>query len=262
MKHILIIVLSIYCFSLTAQILNGSFENNSGPDLTNWLSTCNAVSHQIAPVGGGKWSVSVPPGNTQGCYPGFLYQKIPSAITGQPFVLSGWAYSLTFPTIGIYFGKINKGIITLLAGDTTSSTSWKLLKVQSTFNLNSGDTAIVVLSGGFTGGPEYILQSERYFDLIKLEQVSGTKDKPSASSIHIYPNPVSAETVIMSDRNFQNATIQIINANGKILKLEHHISGSTYNPRCENLPSGIYVIRITDEHQILFQKKLIVHYFD
>lgn len=259
MKLILVYILSIFYIGSYSQVLNGSFENNAGPDLSNWIWTCTAQSYQKAPIGGGNWSVSVPPGNTQGCFPGFIYQKIPTVTSGQKYLLSGWAYSLTFPYIGIYFGKINKGTITLLAGDTTSSTSWKYLSVQSSFNLSAGDTAIVVLSGGFTGGPEYILQSERYFDLIQLQQVSGTPEEKAGANILIYPNPITTETVITSDYDFQDATLQLVDINGRLINQQDHISGHSFYINRVNLKDGLYIFRIKDGKDLLIQKKIIVY---
>jgi len=115
---LLVIFGSITC---QGQIINGNFENNSNSDLSGWDWTCNASSFNDAPEGGDNWCIQVNGGNTQGCFPGYSYQRIPTITNGQTFVLSAWAYAQASPPVGIYFGKINNGTISLQAGDTTSS---------------------------------------------------------------------------------------------------------------------------------------------
>ena len=113
MKKLFLITLTV-SFILTVvrgQVLNGSFENGSNSDLSNWKWTCLAQSYNNAPTGGGNWCIKVWGGNTQGCFPGYAYQKLPTITNGQTFILSGWAYAQTAPPIGLYFGKINNGTI-------------------------------------------------------------------------------------------------------------------------------------------------------
>ena len=156
--------------TINGQILNGDFEDGLNSDLSNWEWSCFAEPDSSTPPGGEDWSIKVWGGNTQGCFPGHAYQTIPSITNGQTFQLTGWAFAQASHPVGLYLGKINSGDITLIAGDTTSSTSWTQLGIQSTFLLELGDTAIVLLSGGLAGGP---IQGYGYFDLINLQQVTG-----------------------------------------------------------------------------------------
>ena len=139
--------------TINGQILNGDFEDGLNYDLSNWEWSCFAEPDSSTPLGGGNWSIKVWGGNTQGCFPGHAYQTIPSITNGQTFQLTGWALAQGSPPAGLYLGKINSGDITLTAGVTTSSSTWTQLGVQSTFLLELGDTAIVLLSGGLAGGP-------------------------------------------------------------------------------------------------------------
>ena len=129
-KHLFILTVFLSFITARGQVLNGSFENGSSSDLSNWKWTCNAISFNNAPVGGGNWCIKVDGGNWQGCYPGYAYQKIPTITNGQTFLLSGWALAPIEPSVGLYFGKINSGIITLQAGVITNSTSWTQLSIQ------------------------------------------------------------------------------------------------------------------------------------
>jgi hypothetical protein len=250
-------LLTIY-YSVTAtygQIINGSFENGSNADLTNWEWTCLSQSSNNAPTGGGSWCILVWGGNTQGCFPGYAYQKLPAITNGQTFILSGWAYAQTSPPIGLYFGKINNGIITLQAGDTTSSTSWTPLSVQSGFSLSTGDTALVVLYGGQAGGP---VQGYGYFDLINLQEVTGINSFEQKQFMKVFPNPFSNNTVLQTDNFLHNATLIVENIFGQTVKQIKYISGPTITLFRDNLPSGMYFIQLSQDDKIIATNKIII----
>lgn len=255
MKNILFFLFSMVSCASFSQVLNGSFENSSIPDLSSWEWTCNSQSFNNAPPGGGNWSIKVFAGNGQGCFPGYAYQKIPSITNGQTFVLSGWGFAQASPMVGIYFGKINNGIITTQDGDTTSSTSWTQLSVQSSFNLSTGDTAVVVLYGGFTGGP---VQGYGYFDLVNLQQVTGIYSMEQNQSIKIFPIPFSLQTTLFSNKIFKDATLTIYNSVGKKLKQIENLSGSSIVFQRDNLPSGLYFIHLVQDDKIIAKDKLII----
>ncbi|MBK9733892.1 MAG: T9SS type A sorting domain-containing protein [Saprospiraceae bacterium] len=259
MKHLFSLFFALCYLTSFSQLLNGSFENDTTADLSHWHWTCGATSISTAPQGGGNWSISVAPGNFQGCFPGLVYQKLPSIVDGESFVLSAWAYTKINPKIGIYFGKINNGEITLLAGDTTSSMAWKQLRVESSFMLSQGDTAVVVLSGGSTSGPESLEHAERYFDLIKLEQVSAIESEKKLHGIKVYPNPFSSVTTIYSDLIFNGASLKLFNATGQIVHEEAHIYGQSYTLVRNNLPSGLYMLQVMQKGiTIGFYRLLVV----
>lgn len=241
--------------TLHGQILNGSFENGSNADLSNWEWTCLAQSYNNAPTGGGNWCIKVWGGNTQGCFPGYAYQKLPTITNGQTFILSGWAYAQTAPPIGLYFGKINSGIITLQAGDTTSSTSWTQLSIQSSFSLSTGDTALVVLNGGLAGGP---VQGYGYFDLINLQQVSGINFLEHKQTVEVFPNPFYNQTTLKTDNFFHNATLTVDNIFGQTVKQIKNISGRTVTLFRDNLPSGLYFVRLTEDNKTFYADKLVI----
>lgn len=237
------------------QILNGSFENGSNPDLSNWKWTCDAISFNNAPTGGGNSCIKVNSGNTQGDFPCYAYQKIPTITNGQTFILSGMAFAQTSPTIGLYFGKINSGIITLQAGNTINSTSWTPLTVQSSFSLSTGDTALVVLYGGLVGGP---LQGYGYFDLIKLEQVTGINSLEQKQSIKIFPNPFNNQTTLQTDNLLDNANLTVYNYSGQVVKQIKNISEQTVVLTRENFVSGLYFVRLTQDSKVISVNKLVI----
>ncbi len=257
MKKLALIV--IVFFSVTSahgQILNGSFENDSTSDLSDWQWTCLAEPFSSAPAEGGNWCIKVYGGNTQGCFPGYAYQKLPAITNGQSFVLSGWAFQQSSPTpVGIYFGTINNGTISLQSGDTTSATSWTLLSVQSGFSLSAGDTAAVVLYGGLAGGP---LQCYGFFDLINLQQITGMNDNERVQTIRIFPNPCTNQTTLQTSIPLINATLTVDNIFGQVVTQRKNINGQSVTLQLNDFPTGLYLIRLTEEHNQIATKKIII----
>ena len=248
MKKLLFLLISFVSSACFAQVVNGSFENDSFPDLSGWEWTCGAESVNTAPPDGGDWCIKVAGGNVKGCFPGYAYQRIPSITNGQTFTLSGWAYAQTPRLIGIYFGTINKGIITTQAGDTTTSTTWKPLSVQSSFSLADGDTAVVVLFGGIAAGP---FQGYGYFDLIDLQETTDIEPVPQGHTLSISPNPFSGQAILHSDIPFKDASVLVYSANGQMARQANHISGQTYSFSRGDLPQGFYFLQVKEDARVI-----------
>jgi hypothetical protein len=256
MKRVLfILTFALSMLTVQGQILNGSFEDGMGADLSNWEWICGAVSLNNAPAGGGSWSIQVNGGNTQGCMQGYAYQKMPAIAHGQSFVLSGWAFAELSPSVGLYFGTINNGIIALQAGDTTHSTSWAQLHVQSSFSLSTGDTALVVLDGGLVGGP---LQGYGHFDLISLEPLTGIDAPEQPQSTKFYPNPCLAQTTLRTSRPLDNATLTVCNMYGQTVKRMENLRGQTVVLSRANLESGLYSVWLLQDGKVISVDKLVI----
>ncbi|MEP6646111.1 MAG: T9SS type A sorting domain-containing protein [Saprospiraceae bacterium] len=255
MKSILLFSLLFISLSSFSQILNGSFENGSGPDLSYWQWTCGGESFNKAPEGGGNWSIKVEGGNVKGCWPGYAYQKIPSVSSSQSFILSAMSYTEGSIPIGIYFGTINKGVITRMEGDTTSAKSWKPLSIQSNFNLAAGDTAVVILFGGVAGGP---VQPYGYFDLVTLDETTGVQPVAENESVTIFPNPFSSEITISLDNEIQNGMLSIFNNIGQEVKHVSNLSGHTFSLDRGDLTAGLYFLRLTNNGKVLMMNKVLI----
>ena len=241
--------------TVSGQIVNGDFEDGLNPDLSNWEWSCFAEPDSSTPPGGGYWSMKVWGGNTQGCFPGSSYQVIPFITNGQTFQFTGWAFAQSFPPVGLYLGKINSGVITLIAGDTTSSTSWTQLGVQSAFPLELGDTAIVLLNGGLTGGPS---QGYGYFDLINLQPATGINSLELQQSLKLSPNPFNNQTTLRLDQSVRNASITISNSFGQVVRRIENMNGHTIVLDRDNLKRGLYVMCLTENKKIIAQTKLFI----
>jgi len=235
-------------------IQNNSFENGSVGDLSGWQWTCNALSDSSAPENGGNWCIKVAGGNVKGCFPGYAYYKITSPLNEPEYILTCWAHSETNSAVGIYFGKINNGIITIGLGDTTSSLEWEQLSVTSNFNLQLGDTAIVVLNGGLTGGP---FVNFGYFDLVDLESISGFSDIDN-SICNIFPIPFSEHTTVNFNSDLKNATLIVTNLQGIQLKVINNFYGRKFDFFRDNLVSGIYFLQVVVNNKVITNKKILI----
>jgi hypothetical protein len=80
----------------------------------------------------------------------------------------------------------------------------------------------------------------------------------SDKQITVLPNPLISSTTIKTIDNLKNATLTIYNSYGKALKQIKNISGKTVTLFRENLPNGLYFIRLTEANKIIAVEKLII----
>lgn len=87
--------------------------------------------------------------------------------------------------------------------------------------------------------------------------VTGIQTINSQKEFSISPNPFSSETTLTSTIKFQNANLKIYDVSGKSVKEINGISGQQVKIKRENLPAGIYVIRLT-EGNVTTNRKVII----
>jgi len=61
-----------------------------------------------------------------------------------------------------------------------------------------------------------------------------------------------------SDKYLNNATINIYNAFGQIVKQINNISGQTFTLSNDNLPAGFYFLNLIENDRIIKTEKLVV----
>lgn len=77
-------------------------------------------------------------------------------------------------------------------------------------------------------------------------------------STTIFPNPFSSVTTLHTDKLLKSATLTVYNSCGQQVKQIKYISGQTITLFRENLPSGMYFIRLTEDNKVITTKKLLV----
>ena len=76
--------------------------------------------------------------------------------------------------------------------------------------------------------------------------------------ISIYPNPFSSSTMLQTDYLLINATLNVYNLYGQQVKLISNLYGHTITLYRDNLPSGLYFIRLTQGDKIILRNKLVI----
>ena len=78
------------------------------------------------------------------------------------------------------------------------------------------------------------------------------------AAFSVYPNPGSSQVVISSGATLRNATIKLIDLNGKTLIEERNISGNSFSLDVSKQAAGIYLVEINNNgvfSRVRFVKK-------
>ena len=76
--------------------------------------------------------------------------------------------------------------------------------------------------------------------------------------ISVYPNPFSSSTTLRTTTEFQESTLMVYNSYGLIVKQINNITGQIINFQRDNLPAGIYFIRMINEKNEITKSKFII----
>ncbi len=76
--------------------------------------------------------------------------------------------------------------------------------------------------------------------------------------IRIYPNPFSTQTNLQINKELQFATIIVYNAFEYQVKQINNITGQSVIIPRDNLPDGLYFIKLTQENKIIDIKKIVI----
>jgi hypothetical protein len=116
---------------------------------------------------------------------------------------------------------------------------------------------LLPLSTSFTV-KDYAYESTPNACILAGQTTVGIQGNSSKDIFSIYPNPFIAWTTIQTTSNLNNASLTICNAYGQIVKQVNNISGQTISFSRDNLASGVYFIRLTEENKIIAVEKLII----
>lgn len=78
------------------------------------------------------------------------------------------------------------------------------------------------------------------------------------NNIKIIPNPFSKLTTLQTDYIFKDAILTVYNSFGQTVKQLNNITGQTIILHRDNLPSGLYFVRLTEENKTIAVDKLII----
>lgn len=78
------------------------------------------------------------------------------------------------------------------------------------------------------------------------------------NKINIYPNPFSYAATLQADKLLKDATLTVYNLFGQIVKQIKNISGQSVTLFRDNLPSGLYFFRITQNSKTFSADKFVI----
>ncbi len=83
-------------------------------------------------------------------------------------------------------------------------------------------------------------------------------EKISTDNIRIYPNPFTTHTLVQADKIFNKASLAVYNAHGLKVKEVTNIFGNEFNLSRDNLPCGLYFIRLQQNFETIASQKIII----
>lgn len=78
------------------------------------------------------------------------------------------------------------------------------------------------------------------------------------NSILFYPNPFSTQTTLQTDYPLNNATLTVVNCFGEIVSQMKYTNSRTVVFNRDHLPTGLYIVRLTEEDKIVAVDKLVI----
>ncbi len=245
MKHAFFFLAIILCSSSSAQLVNGSFENEEGWDLTGWMSSCGNAFFGIGHPDHGTWSTSVPHGESNGsCYASHIVQFVPSIQDGETWTLGGWLHNMltgfSDPYIGMGMGiKHEDGWWEYFTSAQMNTGNWTHLTVTNSFAMAPGDTAFVILDGGLVSGGGSPAWAE--FDGMVLTNLSTGIASVNANASACFPNP--AQDRLWLDTSERPQGVSAIDATGRehALATFHH-NGASLEVNVGSVCSGPCVL--------------------
>ena len=120
--------------------------------------------------------------------------------------------------------------------------------VASAIYLN-GDTS-------YNGLPNFIDSYD--YSNTTFNCINGIEKNNYNNRITISPNPFSTQTIIYTDNYFKDATLTVFNSFGQQVKQIKNINRQTIILHRDNLPCGLYFIRLTQDNKTFVTEKLVI----
>lgn len=183
----------------------------------------------------------------------------PSSLVLQPdgkIIVAGFTFNGTsFPDFALAKYKTNGTL------DSTFGTAGKLwtefgagVNVISSIALQTDGKIVAggAINAGTATGDFALARYNPYF-------TTGLVDlSPSTRSIFIYPNPFSSQTTLRTDELLTNTTLTIYNSFGQTVKQIENLAGQTITLQRDNLASGLYFVRLTQNGKTFSVDKLVI----
>lgn len=87
---------------------------------------------------------------------------------------------------------------------------------------------------------------------------TGVREVFESNHISIYPNPFSVSTTLKAQTKFKDAMLTVYNSYGQTVRQTGNLSGQTITFHRDNLPCGMYLLRLTENQKTLSVDKLVI----
>ncbi len=123
--------------------------------------------------------------------------------------------------------------------------------------LINGENPVTISFGNYMyfGGPNYVDGAQIW----RTDMTTGMNQlELKKHSITLYPNPFSSWTTLQSDIALKKATLTVYNSQGQTVKQMDNIAGQNIILYRDNLPGGLYFIRLIQNNKIITADKLVI----
>jgi hypothetical protein len=203
--------------------------------------------------------------NTNGSYfYGFLFNRSNATIYGlaQKSSPAEIYFSKIDPTTGVVTNISPASVATSI---TITSTTIDPFNRIYYFITDRRFVGIDMLTGNIVGSPLITNSNGDYFYGFRYNETLditipsvSTSEISARNAVLVYPNPFSSETTLRADADFKDATLTVYNSFGQQVKQIKNISAQTLVLSRDNLASGVYFIRLTNDKKEMLTQKIIV----
>jgi len=147
-------------------------------------------------------------------------------------------------SIGYWVGETNKYLALKLIVGTNTYYGWArldFLAAASSFTIK-----------------DYAYQSTPNTCILSGQTTLNNNENTDKNIFSVVPNPFSSATTLQTIDNLKKATLTIYNSFGQTVKQVKNISGQSVSLFRDNLPNGLYYIRLTEENNVIAVEKLII----
>lgn len=281
---LLLPIILLLAFATTesfGQIPNNGFENwgtyNGFDNPTGWTGIIGKEDHGYSiqknsesyPSGTGSSSILVQTDTPY--YFGFArtdsrsYLSPGFPITGHPTSLMG--YYKFFPQngdtmlISVILWQSGAMVASATFSNTASVPSWTSFNAPISTYTTADSASIYLSSCSFPGGaPDPKGNSALYVDNLSFDNlITGIAAiDADKNKISVYPNPFFYETTLQIPSILKNPTLTVYNSFGQQVKQIKSISGEKVILFRDNLSSGLYFIRLTEDSKVITADKLVI----
>lgn len=88
---------------------------------------------------------------------------------------------------------------------------------------------------------------------------NGIENIISSDNIILSPNPFSVQSNLQINGSLENASVVLYNQFGQAVKQITNITGQSVIIQRDNLPSGLYFVRLVENNKVIITKKIVIN---